>query len=42
MLGVIVILLLFILLFMVPCGMYLNYDEDVDISVQFYFMSLIV
>ena len=35
-----VILLPFILLFVVPCGMYLNYDEAVDILVEFYFMFI--
>ena len=35
-----VILLPFILLFVVPCGTYLNYDEDVDILVEFYFMFI--
>ena len=35
-----VILLPFILLFVVPCGTYLNYDEDVDILVEFYFMFM--
>ena len=30
-----VILLPFILLFVVPCSTYLNYDEDVDIKVEF-------
>ena len=32
-----VILLPFILLFVVPCGTYLNYDEDIGILVEFYF-----
>ena len=27
-------------LFVVPCGTYLNYDEDVDILVEFCFMFL--
>ena len=35
-----VILLPFILLFVVPCGTYLNYDEDVDILVEFYSMFM--
>ena len=35
-----VILLPFILLFVVPCGTYLNYDEDLDILVKFYFMII--
>ena len=35
-----VILLPFILLFVVPCGTYLNYDEDVDILIEFYFMFM--
>ena len=35
-----VILLPFILLFVVPCGTYLNYDEEVDILVEFYFMFM--
>ena len=35
-----VILLPFILLFVVPCGTYLNYDEDVDILVEFCFMFI--
>ena len=26
--------------FVVPCGMFLNYDEDVDILVEFYFMFM--
>ena len=30
-----VILLPFILLLVVPCGMYLNYDEDLDVLVEF-------
>ena len=25
---------------MVPCGAFLNYDEDVDILVEFYFMFI--
>ena len=25
---------------MVPCGTYLNYDEDIDILVEFYFMFI--
>ena len=33
-------LLPFILLFVVPCGTYLNYDEDVVILVEFYFMFI--
>ena len=35
-----VILLPFILLFVVPCGLYLNYNADVDILVEFYFMFI--
>ena len=35
-----VILLPFILLFVVLCGTYLNYDEDVDILEAFYFMFM--
>ena len=27
-------------LFAVPCGTFLNYDEDVDILVKFYFMFI--
>ena len=27
-------------LFVVPCGTFLNYDEDVDILVEFYFMFM--
>ena len=27
-------------LFVVPCGTFLNYDEDVDILVEFYFMFI--
>ena len=34
-----VILLPFIL-FVVPCGTYLNYDEDIDILVEFCFMLI--
>ena len=30
-----IILLPFILLFVVPCGTYLNYDEDIDIYESF-------
>ena len=30
-----IILLPYILLFVVPCGTYLNYDEDVDIHESF-------
>ena len=35
-----VILLPFILLFVVPCGTFLNYDEDIDILVEFCFMFI--
>ena len=34
------ILLPFILLFVVPCGTYLIYDEDVDILLEFSFMFI--
>ena len=26
--------------FVVPCGTFLNYDEDIDILVEFYFMFI--
>ena len=35
-----VILLPVILLFVVSCGTYLNYDEDFDILEEFYFMFM--
>ena len=35
-----VILLPLYVLFVVPCGTYLNYDEDVDILVEFCFMII--
>ena len=28
--------------FVVPCGTFLNYDEDVDILVEFYFMFILL
>ena len=35
-----VILLPFIFLFVVPCGTFLNYGEDVDILVEFRFILI--
>ena len=36
------VILLHFILFVVPCGTFLNYDEDVDILVEFYFMCYLI